>query len=376
MKKILSIFGTRPEAIKMAPIIHKLKDFPNDFESKVCVTGQHREMLDQVLDLFEISADFDLNIMKSSQTLTNVTCNVLIGLDEVFKLFEPDIVLVHGDTTTTMAACIASYYNKIQVYHIEAGLRTGNIYSPWPEEVNRCLASVICNYHFAPTQNAMDNLLNEGVSKNRIFITGNTVIDALKGIVKRIEQDKTLLKSLENNFSYLNRDKKIILVTGHRRENFGEGFENICNALKMISEINDDVEIVYPVHLNPNVQSTVNRILGNNDKIHLIDPLDYLPFVYMMNIAYLIITDSGGVQEEAPSLGKPVLLIRDTTERPEAIASGTVKLVGKDKNKIILETKNLLEDKDAYEAMAKKHNPYGDGKAANRIVSTLLNINE
>jgi UDP-N-acetylglucosamine 2-epimerase (non-hydrolysing) len=376
MKKILSIFGTRPEAIKMAPIIHKLKDFPNDFESKVCVTGQHREMLDQVLDLFEISADFDLNIMKSSQTLTNVTCNVLIGLDEVFKLFEPDIVLVHGDTTTTMAACIASYYNKIQVYHIEAGLRTGNIYSPWPEEVNRCLASVICNYHFAPTQNAMDNLLNEGVSKNRIFITGNTVIDALKGIVKRIEQDKTLLKSLENNFSYLNRDKKIILVTGHRRENFGEGFENICEALKMISEINDDVEIVYPVHLNPNVQSTVNRILGNNDKIHLIDPLDYLPFVYMMNISYLIITDSGGVQEEAPSLGKPVLLIRDTTERPEAVDAGTVKLVGKDKNKIILETKNLLEDKDAYESMAKKHNPYGDGKAANRIVSTLLNINE
>ena len=372
MKKILSIFGTRPEAIKMAPIINRLKDFPNDFDSKVCVTGQHREMLDQVLDLFEISADFDLNIMKSFQTLTNVTCDVLSGLDEIFKLFNPDIILVHGDTTTTMASCLASYYNKIKVYHVEAGLRTGDIYSPWPEEMNRRVASIICDYHFAPTKNAMQNLLNEGVLKSKICITGNTVIDALQGVIKRIDQDKTLHKRLDSDFSYLNRDKKIILVTGHRRENFGEGFENICEAIKIISEINDDVEIVYPVHLNPNVQSTVRRILGDNDKIHLIDPLEYLPFVYMMSISYLIITDSGGVQEEAPSLGKPVLLIRDTTERPEAVDAGTVKLVGKDKNKIIFEATELLKNVARYDEMSKKHNPYGDGKATDLIVSTLL----
>jgi UDP-N-acetylglucosamine 2-epimerase (non-hydrolysing) len=373
MKKILSVFGTRPEAIKMAPVITELRQHPKHFDCRVCVTAQHRQMLDQVLNLFEISPDYDLNIMKPGQTLTDVTCNVLKGLEPIIKSFKPDVVLVHGDTTTTMAASLAAYYQKIPVAHVEAGLRTGNIYSPWPEEMNRLFTSIICRYHFAPTEQAKQNLLNEGVLSEKIFITGNTVIDALLDVMKKLNCSDNLRREMDNKFSYLNDNKRLILVTGHRRENFGEGFEQICHALKLISESHDDVEIVYPVHLNPNVQEPVKRILGEGNGIYLIDPLDYLPFVYLMNRSHLIITDSGGVQEEAPSLGKPVLVIRDTTERPEAVDVGTVRLVGKNTSQIVSEVSNLLEDDNAYENMSKRYNPYGDGDAAVRIVTTLMN---
>jgi UDP-N-acetylglucosamine 2-epimerase (non-hydrolysing) len=366
-KKILSIFGTRPEAIKMAPVIKELSRYPEQFDSRVCVTAQHRQMLDQVLELFGIVPDYDLDIMKPGQDLTDVTCNVLQKLAPVLEEFLPDVVLVHGDTTTTMAASLAAYYLKITVGHVEAGLRTGNIYAPWPEEMNRRLAGTIATWHFAPTERAKKNLLREGVAAEAITVTGNTVIDALLEVVGRIRNDSDLQSRMEERFSYLDRAKRLILVTGHRRENFGDGFENICRALRSIAEARDDVEILYPVHLNPNVQEPVRRVLGEVGRIHLIEPQDYLPFVYLMDRSYLIITDSGGVQEEAPSLGKPVLVMRETTERPEAVEAGTVRLVGARSENIVRVTAELLKDRAAYQKMTLTHNPYGDGHAAQRI---------
>lgn len=371
MKKILSIFGTRPEAIKMAPVVKELAKHPAIFDSRVCVTAQHRQMLDQVLELFDIRPEYDLDIMKPGQSLTDVTCNVLQGLAPVLEEFRPDVVLVHGDTTTTMAASLAAYYQKIPVGHVEAGLRTGNIYSPWPEEMNRRLAGAMTRFHFAPTERSQQNLLHEGVSEADILVTGNTVIDALLGVVGRVRSDAGLQREMAERFGYLDPAKRLILVTGHRRENFGSGFEQICQALKVLAETQGEVEILYPVHLNPNVQEPVKRILGGTPSVHLIEPQDYLPFVYLMDRAALIITDSGGVQEEAPSLGKPVLVMRDTTERPEAVTAGTVQLVGTNADRIVSEAARLLRDASAYETMAKAHNPYGDGRAAERIADFL-----
>lgn len=367
--KVLSVFGTRPEAIKMAPVVKALASRKNII-CKVCVTAQHRQMLDQVLTLFDVVPDFDLDLMRPGQDLTDISSNVLLGLRRVFNEWRPDFVLVHGDTTTTFAASLAAYYEKIPVGHVEAGLRTGDIYSPWPEEMNRRITGVIAQVHFAPTAGAKANLLREGVGEESILITGNTVIDALLGIVHRLRTEADLKSNLEKKFHFINSSKRLILVTGHRRENFGSGFENICTAIRRISE-RDDVEIVYPVHLNPNVQEPVNRLLGSKTNIHLIEPLDYLPFVYLMDRAYILLTDSGGVQEEAPALGKPVLVMRETTERPEAVTAGTVRLVGTDQDVIVRETQRLLNDLDEYERMSRSHNPYGDGTAANRIVNFL-----
>lgn len=367
--KILTVFGTRPEAIKMAPVVHALAR-DDGVEAKVCVTAQHRQMLDQVLTLFGIRPDFDLDLMKPRQDLTDITSNVLLGMRAIFNEWRPDWVLVHGDTTTTLATSLAAYYEKIAVGHVEAGLRTGNIYSPWPEEMNRRIASAISTAHFAPTETAKANLLREGISPGRIIVTGNTVIDALFEVVQRTRKDETLITDMAHRFSFLDKSKKLILVTGHRRENFGDGFLNICAALAEISE-RKDVQIVYPVHLNPNVQEPVRRLLAKKKNIHLIDPLDYLPFVYLMEQTYLLLTDSGGIQEEAPSLGKPVLVMRDTTERPEAVNAGTVKLVGTDKQKIINEANRLLDDDAEYQRMCHAHNPYGDGQASNRISAFL-----
>jgi len=370
--KILSIFGTRPEAIKMAPLALALND-DSRFEAKVCVTGQHREMLDQVLALFDIKPDFDLNIMKPGQDLTDITAAILQGMKCIFQQFKPDMVLVHGDTATTFATTLAAYYQQIPVGHVEAGLRTGNLYSPWPEEANRKLTGALARLHFAPTQNSGDNLRNEGVPEDNIFITGNTVIDALLNIVDRLASDEALYQTASEPTQFLDPARKLILVTGHRRESFGDGFERICQALKIIAEQNPDIDIVYPVHLNPNVQEPVNRLLSEIKNIYLIKPLDYLPFVHIMSRAYIILTDSGGIQEEAPSLGKPVLVMRDTTERPEAVSAGTVRLVGTDSTIIINEINRLLMDEDAYKEMSIAHNPYGDGKACARIIETLNN---
>jgi len=370
-KKVLVIFGTRPEAIKMAPVVKELEQYDNVFDSRVCVTAQHRQMLDQVLNLFDIQPHYDLDIMKAGQNLTDVTCHVLHGLCPVLEDFCPDVVLVHGDTTTTMAASLAAYYQKIPVGHVEAGLRTGNIYSPWPEEINRRLTGAITQYHFAPTDQARENLLREGVASELILVTGNTVIDSLLRVVQKIKGDEKLQLEMAKRFSFLDSSKRLILVTGHRRENFGQGFEQICKALKQLAETHTDVEILYPVHLNPNVQEPVKRILDGVTGVHLIEPQDYLPFVYLMDRSCLIITDSGGVQEEAPSLGKPVLVMRDTTERPEAVDAGTVLLVGTDKKKIVSEVNRLLDDEDAYRAMSFAHNPYGDGFASSRIIGFL-----
>jgi UDP-N-acetylglucosamine 2-epimerase (non-hydrolysing) len=328
-------------------------------------------MLDQVLELFEIKPAYDLDIMKPGQSLTDVTCNVLQGLAPVLEEFRPDVVLVHGDTTTTMAASLAAYYQKVPVGHVEAGLRTGNMYSPWPEEMNRRLAGAITRYHFAPTDRSRQNLLAEGVSDENILVTGNTVIDALLDVVALVRTDSVLRQQMAERFSFLDARKRLILVTGHRRENFGQGFEQICRALKAISAAHPDTEILYPVHLNPNVQEPVKRILGDVPSVHLIEPQDYLPFVYLMDRSFLIITDSGGVQEEAPSLGKPVLVMRDTTERPEAVQAGTVRLVGTDADRIVAEATMVLTDAAAFEAMTLAHNPYGDGKAASRIAEYL-----
>ncbi|EGR4076368.1 UDP-N-acetylglucosamine 2-epimerase (non-hydrolyzing) [Vibrio cholerae] len=369
-KKVLTVFGTRPEAIKMAPLVHALAA-DERFEAKVCVTAQHREMLDQVLDLFEITPDYDLNLMKAGQTLNEVTARILLELKPILQEFNPDVVLVHGDTATTFAASLAAYYEQISVGHVEAGLRTGNIYSPWPEEANRKLTGALTKYHFAPTETSQKNLLQENYAAENIFVTGNTVIDALLMVKEKIEQDADLKATLAAQFPYVDESKKLILVTGHRRESFGGGFERICEALAQTAKQHPDVQILYPMHLNPNVREPVNRILGSVENVLLIEPQQYLPFIYLMDRAHIILTDSGGIQEEAPSLGKPVLVMRDTTERPEAVAAGTVKLVGTDVAKIVHNLNLLLTDSQAYKAMSFAHNPYGDGKACQRIIDSL-----
>ena len=374
MKKVLIAFGTRPEAIKMAPLILALKKDLR-FKLKVCITAQHREMLDQVLNLFKINADYDLDIMKSSQSLNDITSSVLIKLRPILEEFEPDIVLVHGDTSTTFAASLAAYYQQIPIGHIEAGLRTWNIYSPWPEEANRKLTGAIARYHFAPTLGSKENLLKEGVDANNITVTGNTVIDSLILVRTKLKTDTKLLESVESSFPFVDKSKRLLLVTGHRRESFGKGFERICIALKIIAKDFPDIQIIYPVHLNPNVQEPINRLLKNIDNIFLIDPQEYLPFVYLMDASSIILTDSGGIQEEAPSLGKPVLVMRDTTERPEALEAGTVKLVGTSIEMIVTEVTNLLNNKDKYAKMSHAHNPYGDGNACKNIINTLSSIN-
>ncbi len=375
MKKVLLVFGTRPEAIKMAPLAKEFQKDTINFETKVCVTAQHRHMLDQVLELFEIVPDYDLNLMKPGQDLYDITSNVLLGMKDVLSDFEPDIVLVHGDTTTTSATSMAAFYQQIKVGHVEAGLRTGDIYSPWPEEANRQITGILANYHFAPTGTSQKNLIRENKDSKNILITGNTVIDALFLALDKINNSKSLelqIKKQILDLGYkIDEDKKIILVTGHRRENHGQGFINICEALKSIAEVNSTFDIVYPVHLNPNVQKPVIEILSNISNIYLIEPLQYEQFLYIMDKSYLIITDSGGVQEEAPSLGKPVLVMRDTTERPEALEAGTVKLVGTNKTKITQEAQKLIDNKEKYDIMSKSHNPYGDGKACKKIVDFL-----
>lgn len=371
MKKILTVFGTRPEAIKMAPLVQKLSTQQN-LQSRVCVTAQHREMLDQVLNLFDIKPDYDLNIMKAGQDLFDVTECILEGLKKVLDDFQPDVVLVHGDTTTTFSASLACFYKQIPIGHVEAGLRTGNLYSPWPEEANRRLTGILTHYHFPPTSGARDNLLTEHVADERITVTGNTVIDALLWVKEKLDNDVLINAKVKKQFLFLDDSKKLILVTGHRRESFGDGFERICNALASIAISKPDVQILYPMHMNPNVREPVNRILSELDNVFLIEPQDYLPFVYLMAHCYLIITDSGGVQEEGPSLGKPVLVMRDTTERPEAVSAGTVKLVGTETQCIIDNTLALLDDQTLYNQMAKAHNPYGDGLACTRIVNELL----
>ena len=370
-KKILLVFGTRPEAIKMAPLVKTLQAQPA-LEVRVCVTAQHRHMLDQVLHLFDIQPDYDLNLMKPGQDLYDITSGVLLGLKSVLTEWRPDAVLVHGDTSTTFAATLAAFYQRIPVGHVEAGLRTGNLYSPWPEEANRKLTSTLAQWHFAPTATSRSNLLREGVAAEAIHVTGNTVIDALLQVHEKIVTSTFLRQQFEKDFSFLSPAKRLVLVTGHRRENFGEGFENICQALARIAKNNAGVQVVYPVHLNPQVQEPVRRLLGSVDNVHLIEPLDYLPFVYLMDRSTLILTDSGGIQEEAPSLGKPVLVMRDTTERPEAVEAGTVRLVGTNADEIAGQASLLLGDTEAYEAMAFAHNPYGDGFACEHIAQTLL----
>nr|WP_231136540.1 MULTISPECIES: UDP-N-acetylglucosamine 2-epimerase (non-hydrolyzing) [Providencia] len=354
----------------MAPLVHALAG-DADFEAKVCVTAQHREMLDQVLKLFEITPDYDLNIMKPGQDLTDITCRILEGLKSVFADFQPDVVLVHGDTATTMATSLAAFYHRIPVGHVEAGLRTGDLYSPWPEEANRKIAGHLAMYHFAPTENSRQNLLKESIPDSHIFVTGNSVIDALLWVRDKVMSDQYMMEKLAANYPFIDPNKKMILVTGHRRESFGGGFERICHALAEIAQAHPDVQVVYPVHLNPNVSEPVKRILHDIDNIILISPQDYLPFVYLMNHAYLILTDSGGIQEEAPSLGKPVLVMRDTTERPEAVDAGTVRLVGTDTQKIVKEVNRLLTDDAEYHEMSRAHNPYGDGHACQRILAAL-----
>lgn len=367
--KILTTFGTRPEAIKMAPLVNRLETDPR-FESVLCVTAQHREMLDQVLELFELNPQYDLNVMRPGQTLEGLISAILIGLKDILEREAPDLVLVHGDTTTTFAAALAAYFAKVPVGHVEAGLRTGNIYSPWPEEGNRRLATAITKYHFAPTVQSRENLLAEGVAAEDIFVTGNTVIDALLEVTKKIEANDNFQAEMLSKFPFAT-GQNVILVTGHRRESFGAGFERICSALRNISTQFSDHVIVYPVHMNPNVSGPVQRNLGGLPNVHLIEPLDYLPFVWLMQNCKLILTDSGGIQEEAPSLGKPVLVMRDTTERPEAIKAGTVRLVGTDPERIVAEVARLLTDQKHYEEMGRAHNPYGDGNAVERILQTL-----
>ncbi|MBW1637429.1 MAG: UDP-N-acetylglucosamine 2-epimerase (non-hydrolyzing) [Deltaproteobacteria bacterium] len=367
--KILIVFGTRPEAIKMSLLVKKLQQI-DGISARLCVTAQHRTMLDQVLELFNLVPDYDLDIMQSRQDLTDISCNVLQGLRGVLEDYQPDLLLVHGDTTTTFFASLAGYYSRIPVGHVEAGLRTGDIYSPWPEEINRKLTCAIAEKHYAPTDSARENLLGEGVPENNILVTGNTVIDSLLWVSREIDESQNHQKSLHDSFSFLQEEKKLVLITGHRRESFGSGFENICKALLRIAR-RKDVQLVYPVHLNPQVQEPVNRILGHKKNIHLINPLDYLPFVYLMKKAEIIITDSGGIQEEAPSLGVPVLVMRDTTERPEAVEAGTVKLVGSNEWKIVVEAERLLDDRNLHHKMSAIHNPYGDGQACERIVKDL-----
>ncbi|KAF6661754.1 UDP-N-acetylglucosamine 2-epimerase (non-hydrolyzing) [Pantoea sp. EKM101V] len=368
--KVLTVFGTRPEAIKMAPLVQALAQDPA-FESRLCVTAQHREMLDQVLRLFRLQPDYDLNIMRPEQGLTEITCRILEGMKTVLLDFRPDIVLVHGDTTTTLAASLAAFYHQIPVGHVEAGLRTGDLASPWPEEGNRKLTGHLARLHFTPTSRSRQNLLQENLADSRIIVTGNTVIDALLWVRDRVLDDTNLNAQLAARYPFLDPEKKLVLVTGHRRESFGGGFERICSALAQIARQHPEAQIVYPVHLNPNVSEPVNRILSGIENIILIEPQEYLPFVWLMNRAWLILTDSGGIQEEAPSLGKPVLVMRDTTERPEAVDAGTVKLVGTDVATIVASVSELLSDDEAWQAMSHAHNPYGDGKACGRILQAL-----
>jgi UDP-N-acetylglucosamine 2-epimerase (non-hydrolysing) len=368
--KVLLVFGTRPEAVKMATLALKFKA-DTRFDLKICVTGQHREMLDQVLNLFGISPDFDLNIMQPGQDLTDITSKILQELKKVFQVYKPDMILVHGDTSSTLAASLAAYYHAIPVSHVEAGLRTGNLYSPWPEEANRKITAVLSTLHFAPTITSMANLIAEGYSEDSIKVTGNTVIDSLLFINSKIEEDENLEKEILFSLPFYRADKPVVLITGHRRESFGDGFERICEAISLAAKKHSDYDFIYPVHLNPNVSEPVNRILAGIENVHLVAPLGYLPFVYLMSKSYLILTDSGGVQEEAPSLGKPVLVMRDTTERPEAVESGTVKLVGTDVVKITESIDELIFNQDTYKKMSQASNPYGDGKACERILEVL-----
>ena len=366
----LCVFGTRPEAIKMGPVVRQLS-LHAAFSNRVCVTGQHRQMLEPFLNLFKIKPDFALDVMTENQSLTELTNHILNGLMDVFKTYRPDVVLVHGDTTTTLATSLAAYYHKIPVAHVEAGLRTGNMLLPWPEEGNRKLTTALAAIHFAPTALSSQNLLREGVSAESIHITGNTVVDALFDVLQQFESNPTLEKNYAKQFSFLNAERRMILVTGHRRESFGEGFQHICHALLGISKRFPDVDIVYPVHLNPHVQAPVNALLGATSNIYLINPVDYVPFVYLMKKSYFILTDSGGIQEEAPSLGKPVLVMRDITERPEAVTAGTVKIVGTHQESILQEATVLMTNLAAYQAMSRAQNPYGDGEAAMRITQIL-----
>jgi UDP-N-acetylglucosamine 2-epimerase (non-hydrolysing) len=383
MKKVMLVFGTRPEAIKMAPLVKEFQKQPKRVETVVCVTGQHREMLDQVLKIFDIKPDYDLNIMKQGQDLYDVTARVLTGMRDVLKEVKPDVVLVHGDTTTSTAAALAAFYQQIPVGHVEAGLRTHNIYSPWPEEMNRLLTGRLATYHFSPTPLSRNNLIKESVDDRNIIVTGNTVIDALYWVVDKIKNNKELDNELEDILSKagydvnrLNNGKKLVLITGHRRENFGDGFINMCTAIKDLTVKYPDLDFVYPMHLNPNVRKPIHEVFGENlsglKNMFFIEPLEYLSFVYLMEKSSIVLTDSGGIQEEAPGLGKPVLVMRDTTERPEALDAGTVKLVGTDYNKIVNEVSSLIDDKAAYEKMSKAVNPYGDGLACGRIVNALL----
>lgn len=368
-KKILTIFGTRPEAIKLAPLVRMLQH--ERFNSKVCVTGQHQDMLTPVLTLFEIKPDYDLSLMTVEQSLSDITARLILSLAEVLEDCKPDLILVHGDTATTLAATVSAFYHKIPVAHIEAGLRTGNLYSPWPEEGNRKVVGALASLHFAPTHSAKQNLINEGIAQKYITVTGNTVIDALYWVLNKLNNDNEMQKKLYESFAFLQLSKRMILVTGHRRESFGVGFESICHALKIIAEKHPNYQIIYPVHLNPKVQEPVNRLLSKVDNIYLIAPVDYISFVFLMNEAYMIITDSGGIQEEAPSLGKPVLVLRDTTERPEAVKAGTVKLVGTKTQDIIKQVDKLIDNEDVYQKMTKAINPYGDGHACEIITSSL-----
>lgn len=384
MKKVMLVFGTRPEAIKMAPLVKEFQKHPDQFETIVTVTGQHRQMLDQVLSIFDIEPDFDLNIMKQGQDLTDVTAKVLQGMRDVFAQVKPDVVLVHGDTTTSTAAALAAFYQQIPVGHVEAGLRTHNIYSPWPEEMNRQITGRIATYHFAPTALSKSNLLKENIDENSILVTGNTVIDALHRVVSQISTDSELkrtlsaeLKTAGYDVSRLNNGRRLVLITGHRRENFGDGFISMCKAIKKLTENFRDVDFVYPMHLNPNVRRPINQVFGDltdsDSNIFFIEPLEYLSFVYLMEKAAVVLTDSGGIQEEAPGLGKPVLVMRDTTERPEALEAGTVHLVGTDFNRIVTEVSTLLTSAEKYAEMSQAVNPYGDGKASGRIVEHLKN---
>jgi len=368
-KKVLVVFGTRPEAIKMAPVVRACRARP-ELEVKVCVTAQHRQMLDQVMEIFGLTADFDLDVMAPNQTLGDVTCKVLKGMESVFAQWTPDMILVQGDTTTVMAAALAAFYHKIAIGHVEAGLRTGNLYSPWPEEANRLLAGCLANQHYAPTPRSRENLLKENKDPQSVFVTGNTVIDALHQAVKIMDGDPASKAKLAAQFPFLDPTKRLVLVTGHRRENFGDGFVHICNAIKRVAA-RPDVQIVYPMHMNPNVRGPVNAILGGLDNVRLIEPLDYLSFLYMMRRSYLIMTDSGGVQEEAPSLGKPVIVMRDTTERPEAVDAGTVILAGTETEAMASAAERLLDDRAFYDKMARAVNPYGDGLAAQRIAELV-----
>ena len=376
MQEIMPVIGTRPEAIKLAPVIKELERYPKEFDVVVVTTAQHRQMLDQVLRLFKITPSYDLDIMEDNQTLPGITARILKKFAPIVRKEKPDWLLIQGDTTTTFISALIGFYYKIMIGHIEAGLRTHNKYRPFPEEINRRLTGVLTDFHFAPTERAKRNLFSEGIPEENIFVTGNTVIDALLITLEKLKKDKSMLQHLNSQFSFLNsKSTKLILVTAHRRENFGKPLKNICLAIKEIVKNNPDVEVIYPVHLNPNVQEPVNRILKGNERVHLINPLDYQSFVWLMEKSYLILTDSGGIQEEAPSLGKPVLVLREVTERPEAVEAGTVKVVGLNKNRIIKEAQRLLDDETLYEKMSKATNPYGDGKAARKIVEVLRKVN-